>query len=284
MSIAQILQLAVKRLKNRNIVSTELDAELLLASVLACPREYVLAHPEFKLSARQLSKFKNLLKRRINYEPIAYILGKKDFFGLELKVNKNVLIPRPETETVVETALDFIRSNRLNKIIDVGTGSGAIALALKKVRPRADVLAVDDSASALIIAKQNARRYELKIKFIKSDLLSRVSDAELQDSVIVANLPYLSPATIKRYSPVLKRQLAYEPQAALYAGRYGIDAYENLFQQLAKRLAKPRAVFCEIGPCHWRKYYQTAKKYFVRQKVEVKSDLAGKKRCLIIYY
>ncbi|MFA5124240.1 MAG: peptide chain release factor N(5)-glutamine methyltransferase [Patescibacteria group bacterium] len=285
MSIAEILQPAVKKLKNRNIISAELDAELLLASVLARSREFVLAHPEFKLTAKQLGRFKSLLERRINYEPIAYILGSKEFFGLELKVNRNVLIPRPETETVVEMALDYCRRLKIKKpwLIDVGTGSGAIALALKKTLPQAEVLAVDNSTPAVALAKQNAKHHELEIKFIKSDLLSRVSDTELKGSVIVANLPYLSPITIKRYAPALKRQLAYEPKVALYAGRYGTDAYDNLFRQLVSRPVRPRAVFCEIGPCHWREYYRVAKKYFPLQKLEIKPDLAGKKRCLIIY-
>ncbi|MFA6594016.1 MAG: peptide chain release factor N(5)-glutamine methyltransferase [Candidatus Buchananbacteria bacterium] len=284
MSISEILRPAVKKLKNRNIISAELDAELLLAFVLARPREYVLAHPEFKLTAKQLNKFKNLLKRRINYEPIAYILGRKEFFGLEFKVNKNVLIPRPETETLCELAIEFIRANKIKKIVDVGTGSGAIALAVKKSLPQMEVLAVDDSISALLLARQNAKLHKFKINFLKSDLVKNIPDHWLAGSVIVTNLPYLDRATIKKYSKSLKKQLAHEPPGALFAASHGTAAYAGLFKQLVARPVKPRAVFCEIGPCHWQEYYKVAEKYFPATAIKIEPDLAGKKRCLIIEF
>lgn len=282
MSIAQVLQQAVKKLKSRDIISAELDAELLLAEAISRPREYVLAHPEQKLTVKQAAKFKALLKRRQSYEPIAHILGRKEFFGLEFKVNKNVLIPRPETETLCELALDYISQNKIKKIIDVGTGSGAIALAIKKSLPQAEVLAVDDSAPALFLARQNVKRHKYNIKFLKSDLVKNIPDHWLAGSVIVTNLPYLDRATIKKYSKSLKKQLAHEPPGALFAASHGTAAYAELFRQLTIRPIKPRAVFCEIGPCHWQEYYKVAEKYFPASAIKIKQDLAGKKRVLVI--
>ena len=284
MSIQQLLTKAVRQLTRRGVVSAELDAELLLAEAVRRPREYVLAHPECQLTANQAKKFSGYLKRRLAYEPVAYILGRKEFFGLELKVDKRVLIPRPETETVCEFALDFARQNKIKKFIDVGTGSGAIALALKSAAPQAEVLATDDSAPALALARQNARRLKLPVEFLNSDLLQRVSDQRLAGAVIVANLPYLDRATIRKYPAALKKQLAYEPAAALYAGQHGAALYAELFKQLAERSARPRAVFCEIGPCHFQEYYRAARRYFSAKQIGVKNDLAGKKRCLIIEF
>ena len=180
MTIKQSLIRAIKKLESKKIDSPALDSEILLAFVLKKTKAFLYAHPEKKLTKKQLGKFKGLINRRAKYEPVAYIIGQKEFFGFNFLVNKNVLIPRPATENLVSEVINFI--NKQNKktakqktnILDIGTGSGCIIITLSKFVPKKiKLLTIEISKSILKLAQKNAKlhRVRRKIKLIKEDLL-----------------------------------------------------------------------------------------------------------------
>ncbi len=246
-----------------------LDLELILAHILKKPREFILTHPEFKIPTIYNQQLTTFIKRRIGRESLAYILGEKEFYGLKFKVNKNVLVPRPETELLVELALnELTTSNRQPTIIiDVGTGSGNIIISLAKELKKSklriadyQLLATDISNKALAVAKQNAKLHKVdkKIKFLQGDLLKpilkQLSVARLPASpaltrrgrqrgeparqvssqwsvMIIANLPYLSPKIYKNTPKSVKN---YEPKKALLSQKGGLGYYDKLFQQVKK--------------------------------------------------
>jgi release factor glutamine methyltransferase len=218
------------------------DAELLLASVLGCDTVTLFAHPEQVLSTEQAKRFESFVTRRTASEPIQYILGEQEFFGLPFAVTPDVLIPRPETEHLVETALQCIDPQATTRILDVGTGSGAIAIALACNLPNAHVTATDLSPSALAVAQNNARRHGVaaRMAFRHSDLLQVFAGACFD--VIVSNPPYIAD------SEMLEPQVAnYEPHAALYSGPSGLEIYQRLIPQAHAALNTNGWLLLEIG-------------------------------------
>ncbi|MEK7653389.1 MAG: HemK/PrmC family methyltransferase, partial [Patescibacteria group bacterium] len=192
MTINKTLQTATKKLKRAKMPSAELDAEVLLSCAVKKPKEFLFTHPEYQLNKKQEQKFNRFISCRAKGEPVAYLIGHKEFFGLDFVVNKNVLIPRPETELLVEEVINFVKKTISHKpyaIYDVGTGSGNIAIALAKNLPRAKIIATEKSAKALIMAKKNTRLNKVKIDFYRGDLLTPVKNKKID--VVVANLPYL---------------------------------------------------------------------------------------------
>jgi len=264
------------------------EQELILAHILKKSREYVLTHPELSLTKAQKRQFEKLINRRKNHEPLAYILGHKEFYGLDFKVNRNTLIPRPETELLVEETLKNIQTYKhINKlsIIDVGTGSGNIIITLaKNIKEKNNYFAVDISSKALAIARFNAKnnKVDKKIKFIKSNLLNyfTVHCSLLTDScVIVANLPYLSQ---KIYSSTIPDVKNFEPKSALLSGPDGLAHYERLLKQI-KLLSVHCSLstihcFLEISPEQKPKIGKIIRRYFPKSKTIFKKDLAGKWR------
>ncbi len=280
---------------SRNIDS--LDLELLISYIIHKSREFVLAHPEKKISTTNIQKLTQLIERRIKGEPLAYILGEKEFYGLKFKVNKNVLVPRPETELIVDLTLKFILGTQhktsKTKIIDIGTGSGNIIISIVKTIEHAQLpssnlyfLGIDISDKALITAKQNARLHQVynKIKFIKGDLLSSLiqnSRFKIQDSkiIILANLPYLN----AKWKNLLKsndsKSLNFEPKLAFKGGFDGLDIYRRLANQIKlwKNKNKPELIhlFCEIDCTQKDKI----KKIFsFAHKIKLHQDLSQKWR------
>lgn len=233
-----------------------IETEILLGHVLKKSKEFLYTHPEKKLTALELKKFKTLTKRRLKGEPIAYILGYKDFYGLRFKVNKNVLIPRPETEWLVEKAL--IQKNK-NRILDIGTGSGCIAIAIKKHSKTSKVTASDISFKALAVAKANARNQTVKIKFIKSNLFSNLKG---KFDMIIANLPYVPTSDYKK----LKSNLKYEPKLAITDGTNTAEIYKRFLKDVKNHLSPKGLVLLEIDP--------STKKYLPKQALIYK-DIAG---------
>jgi release factor glutamine methyltransferase len=286
MSINQALNQATKKLQSKNISSTRLDAELLLSFVLKKPREYLLAQGEKKIKPTEQKKYSTLILRRAKYEPVAYLTGYKEFYGLKIKVNKNVLIPRPETELLVEEVTNYVRRVKSSKtaILDMGTGSGAIALALAKNLPKAKIWASDASPDALKIARNNAKALKLKINVIYDNLLKHIKTGLVANAVIAANLPYLDKNEIKNFPPEIKRGLKYEPPSALFATRHGTAIYEELFKQISGLSIKPAILISEIGSYHWRDFMRLAKKYFPRELISIKNDLTARPRILIIKF
>ena len=216
------------------------DAELLLAHVLRCDQVALLTHPERPLSASEATQYESVLMRRLRSEPMQYITGQQEFYGLAFEVSPDVLIPRPETEHLVEAVLKHVKPNA--RIVDVGTGSGAIAVALAHALPRAQVTAVDLSPVALEVARRNAQRNAVsdRVTFLLSDLLVAVEGADFD--VIVSNPPYVAEGE------VLEPQVSnYEPRSALYAGPTGLEIYERLIPQARKRLKPDGWLMLEIG-------------------------------------
>lgn len=292
------------------------EVEIILAHILKKSREYVLAHPEIypveyrqgrspqggefhrvKLTEAQKRQFNRLVKRRQNHEPMAYILGHKEFYGLDFKVAKDTLIPRPETEMLVEKALRNMELGTWNKnekltVIDIGTGSGNIIISIAKnieyQKSNIEYKGIDISSEALKVARTNAKKHKVdkKIKFIKSDLLDfllRDTKYQIQDTIIAANLPYLSKTIYNSAIPDVKK---FEPRSALVSGKDGLDHYEKLFKQLITLRQKCSMLhatcYMEISPEQKSKITKLITHYFPKVKPEFKKDLAGKWRMVTL--
>ena len=218
------------------------DAALLLCHIVGKDRAWLLAHPEAPLTPLQIAEYEALLERRARHEPIQYILGEQEFYGLRLRVTPAVLIPRPETEHLVEAVLARLPRDREVKIADVGTGSGAIALALAHSLPLATVDAVDLSEEAIAVAEANARALGLadRVRFHRSDLLSAV--ATQRYDCVASNPPYV-PAEEQ-----LEPQVAlWEPHTALFAGEDGMAVFQRLLPQALTCLADGGLIATELG-------------------------------------
>jgi len=222
------------------------EAEIILADLLGKDRSFLHAYPEFNLTRPQEHRYIELLRRRESNEPLAYILGHKEFYGREFYVDRRVLIPRTETEDLVDQIISYIKSNysikRLIKIADVGTGSGCIAITLARLLPNAKIYATDIDQSALEVAKKNAKYHQVedKIIFLEGDLLSPLSESV---DIIVANLPYIKSAVIKKLDPQISK---WEPKIALDGGADGLALYRVLFKQAEKVLKPNGMIFYEL--------------------------------------
>jgi release factor glutamine methyltransferase len=270
-----------------------IDIEILIANVLKKPREFVLAYPEYKLTQAQYRKLNNLIGRRSKGEPIAYILGHKEFFGLDFAVSRHTLVPRPETEQVVEQALSSVIGQRTSSVvIDIGTGSGNIIISIVKKLADDGLLmtdcaffAIDISKDALKVSKKNAKAHGMdkKIKFLHGDLLepflkNKEYGLRNHNLIITANLPYLDTAWKNLLKSTETKGLKFEPSIALYAGKDGLDAYRKLAVQLKtlkEQTSCETTVLCEIG--HLQKKGM-AEIFSFAKSATFKKDLAGKWR------
>jgi release factor glutamine methyltransferase len=221
-SVRAALAGATDRLASAGCDTPRLDAELLLGEALGAGRSELLVSSGRRLDDASAARFEALLRRREGREPVAYILERKAFRHLELSVDHRVLVPRPETELLVEAGLDRPYGAR---VVDVGTGSGAVALALKQERPDLCVTATDASPDALSVARANARRLGLDVAFHRADLLAGVPGGF---DTVLANLPYVADADLTRLSPEVAD---YEPRLALSGGSDGLDAIRRLVAQ-----------------------------------------------------
>ena len=222
------------------------DAALLLRHVLAISHAAQLTEPERELTTEQQATFDALILRRIANEPIQYITGEQEFYGLTLRVTPAVLIPRPETEHLVEAVLAELNLAQSLRILDVGTGSGAIAIALAFHLPNAQITAVDLSAAALEVAAANTARHALagRIRYLKSDLLDAFPPDEAPFAAIVSNPPYVPAAYRASLHPQVRD---HEPAAALFAGPDGLDIYRRLIPQARAALQHNGLLALEIG-------------------------------------
>jgi release factor glutamine methyltransferase len=245
MVVRDILHESIKALEAAGIPSARLDAEVLLSFCLGDDRLEFYKNPDKTISQMQLDAYRNLLARRLQWEPVAYITGRKEFWSFTLEVNNSVLIPRPDTEIIVEEALDVCRNfTSLDmRILDIGTGSGAIALALASEIDGAKVMATDISAAALALAQKNAAALGLKerIDFRQGNLFEPVDG--LFD-IIVSNPPYIA-ANDYEELPVSVKD--FEPSEALLAGVSGLEFYEKLIYSAAAYLKKNGWLLLEIG-------------------------------------
>jgi release factor glutamine methyltransferase len=252
--LGELLLSAIAHLEAHDVGSPRLNAEVLLMFSLNVDRAYLYAHSDRELTPEEISRYQEALDLRSQGVPSQYITGHQEFWGLDLIVTPAVLIPRPETEHVVETTLELVRSQKIErpKIVDVGTGSGCIALALAHELPNADIHAEDVSPAALEIARANAARLQLseRVHFDESDLLSvfnQQSKSDSQESLfdfVVSNPPYVGECEADKVQREVKK---FEPKIAVFGGYEGVDIIRRLIPQ-AHALLKPGGwLLMEIG-------------------------------------
>jgi release factor glutamine methyltransferase len=233
---------ALAALRQRLVASptAALDAELLVATVLGTSRAALAADPDRALQPEELLALESLVRRRVAGEPVAYLTGRREFWSLELEVTPDVLVPRPETELLVEGALAAIASHARPAVLDLGTGSGAVAIAIASDRPQAAVTATDVSAAALAVAKRNAARLGLRnIRFFEGSWYGPLAGARFD--VIASNPPYVAQGDIAL------AELAFEPRLALVAGAQGLDALAAICAGAPGHLAPAGTLLLEHG-------------------------------------
>lgn len=266
-----------------------LDRELLLASAIKKDRSFLLAHPEYELTPTQERRFKQWTSQREAHEPLAYILGEKEFYGLLFSVNRFTLIPRPETELLVETALQILYGKKNNKkiaVIDVGTGSGCILISIVKnfLTKKNSTLpisffATDISLRALNLAKKNATRHGVRkeISFVQSHLFKAIEKklSSFDEVILLANLPYLSQKIYTEAAPTVRD---FEPQTALLSGVDGLDHYRELLQEISDlQLSRKVDFLLEISPEQATFFESKPSPYSIKIR-KILPDLTGRSR------
>lgn len=221
-----------------------IDAQVLLAHVVRADRAWLIAHPTDALAHSQAEQFFALARQRRDGEPVAYLTGWREFWGLSLAVDRSVLIPRPETETLVECALRRLPADRPLGVLELGTGSGAIALAIAYERPRTEVLATDRSAAALVVARKNAERMKLaNVRWLQSDWYADLPTGGARFELIASNPPYVA----ERDAHLREGDVRFEPRTALCAGVDGLDALRIIIRGARERLVEGGALVVEHG-------------------------------------
>ena len=254
-----------------------LDAQILLSFVTGKDKEFLYSHPENNITADQERKFNELIARRSTGEPIAYLIQTKEFYDLEFFVDNRVLIPRPDTELLIDEVKNIYQKN--NIIADVGTGSGAIAVTLSKIL-HAKVLATDISEEALEVAKKNAEFHQVQIDFFQGNLIEPIKNHQVD--ILVANLPYGDEKVWSQRNNKKTIGLKFEPAIALYAENSGLDLFDKLFRQISELGKPPKHTLIEIDSIQERPVVNIIKNYLTPELIETKKDLSGLKRVLII--
>jgi release factor glutamine methyltransferase len=274
MWVKDILDKGTAALREARVDSPRLDAEVLLSHVLRCERVMLLKEPERRLSDSESAFFMSLVARRAAAEPIAYLTGKKEFMGLVFNVSPAVLIPRPETELLVETAAALLSGIARPVIADVGTGSGAIAVSLAFLAPGARVFAVDADPAALTVAEDNAVKHGVadRVTFAVGDLLEPLRGQVAVFDLVAANLPYIPSAAMEALPPEVRR----EPTAALDGGPDGLLFYRRLVPEVKRLLKRGGRLLAEIDPGQARA--MSALFQAGTWSVEFRADLSGRTR------
>jgi release factor glutamine methyltransferase len=242
-TILEVLRWTAGRFERQGVATARLDAELLATRAFSRTRVELYTCFDQPLGEEELAAYRGLVQRRTAGEPVAYILGRKEFWSLDLEVDPRVLIPRPDTETLVEQALEILGTKASPaRVADVGTGSGALALAIKKERPADDVVAVDISEDALSVARSNGTRLGLDVRFVQGDLVAPLASLEPFD-LVVSNPPYVQSADIATLAP----EVRCEPHLALDGGPDGLEVVRRLAQDARAVLAPAGALAMEIG-------------------------------------
>lgn len=283
MTISEFLYRAKNQLSSVS-ETPDLDAEILLAFVIKKERTFLFSRPEYLLSSEQKNEGGRLLQQRILGKPIAQILGKSEFYGLEFLVNEHTLIPRPETEILVENALPYLQNDEI--LIDVGTGSGCIPISLGKKANIQKIIAIEKSNTALEMAKKNAEKHQVEVNFICNDFMSelRIKNSELRKKmrevsdvpkIITANLPYV-PNELRHPSTKC------EPDTAIFSGKDGLDHYRDFFMTLAKFYFDFDVCLFEFHSPQKEFFESTLPQAFSNYSLAFVSDLSGKPRLGIL--
>jgi release factor glutamine methyltransferase len=243
MNCAHLLKEAESQLDMKGVPTPALDAQVLLAHCIGRDRSFLHAHPECEFSDAEARMFRLLVARRMNREPVAYITGMKEFWSLPFAVNRNVLIPRPDTEIVVEAALNLFERREKTRILEIGTGSGAISIAIATEREKAIITATDYSREALAVAVRNALNNgaEQRITFLQGDLFTPVTG---RYDIIVSNPPYISEGDFDLLDPEVRE---HEPREALIAGPHGTEFHGRLVEGAPDFLADGGWLVMELG-------------------------------------
>ncbi|MBL7022031.1 peptide chain release factor N(5)-glutamine methyltransferase [Patescibacteria group bacterium] len=269
-SISKALIQAINKLNDYS-TSASLDAEVLLSSILKKDKSYLLANPDIKLNIFQQLKYNRLINKRIKQYPIAYITGSKEFYGLDFKVNKYTLVPRPESELFID---ELKKINPINKaIVDIGTGCGCLIISTAKHIPNNSFLGIDISKKALKVAKQNASKHNINMYFMQNDLLTNLN---VKIDILIANLPYLTPEQMNETSIIR------EPSTALLSGADGLDHYRKLLKQVKNLEYKPEYILLEINPEQAKTLIIFINRLLPNYSIEEIKDLTNKVRLLKI--
>ena len=242
MKISEALKKSTEMLSEHNIENPHLDAQVIIAHILETEPFRLLVDAEKEIPPNKIKKLQNLIQRRSRYEPVAYITGSKEFYAIDFSVDKSTLIPRPETELLVDMAIYYAPMNAT--MLDIGTGSGAIAIAVKLSRSDLKITAIDISAEALLVAKKNAEKIlsdNDNIKFLKSDLFKNLKDSKFD--LIVSNPPYIN---INKKNE-LALDLMYEPKQALFTEGNGIAIIKKIISESKEYLTNDGILLLEIG-------------------------------------
>ncbi len=276
MVYSEIIEKGINFLKKNKIKNPYLDTELILSKVINKKRNEILLNINNKLKNKDITNFKKYLLRRYEKEPMAYILGYKHFWKSKFLTNKSVLIPRPDTELIIEEALNYLPIEKTKKILDVGTGSGCIIVSLLKERPKCSATALDISKNAINVAKTNAKLHQLenKINFINIDIDKYKS---YNYDLIISNPPYINNIDLRRLDDDIK---FHEPKLALSGGSDGFRVLKKVIIKSKKLLKINGKLILEIGH---RQKNQCSKilnenGYYINQ---ISKDLSGKDRCIV---
>ena len=276
MNIEEILKKEINNLKQNNIENSTLKAKILLANILNVKKEYLLIHSEEQVKQEDKIKYENCIKELIKGKPLQYITNKQEFMGLDFYVDENVLIPQPDTEILVEKAIEIAETTQKNKILDMCTGSGCIAISLAKKINNAQIIAVDISNNALNVANKNAinNNVENKIKFINSDMFNNIEE---KFDIIVSNPPYIETETINK----LEIEVQNEPHLALDGGIDGLKFYKIIANNAFKYLNENGYLLLEIGYNQQNSVTQLLQDIGKYKNIETVKDLGGNYRVVI---
>ena len=269
MNLKRALSQARKILAENKIDDASIEGEILLRHMLGITRAQLFASLDNDISDAQLDDFMKLVARRVNGEPTAYITGHREFYGLDFTVNQYVLIPRPETELLVDKVISLCRKHSYSKIADIGTGCGAIAVSLAVNLPSVEIYATDISAAALEVARQNCMKHGVagRITLLTGDLLESIPEAV---DLIIANMPYVRASDIPSKGP-----LSFEPRLALDGGEKGLDKIRLLCHQAGKKLKDKASLLLEIGQGQAGEVVSILHNMFPQASIGVEKDLSG---------
>jgi release factor glutamine methyltransferase len=280
----EILNQAVEKLRLAGIDRPRTNTELLLGAVLNKSKADLYLNKDRILTSDEIEKFNHYLKERIVHKPVQYIIGTVEFFGLEFKVDERVLIPRPETETLVEVIIEQLKDKENSKIIDLGTGSGAIAVSLAKNLKEAFVYATDVSKDALNVAKENAIRnnVENQIEFVCGDLFEPLKNKNLEGQIdcVVSNPPYVSKEELESLPKEIKD---YEPEVALASEEEGVFFHKRIVEGSFDFLKEGGMLALEVGLGQARKVAELIQNHLAFKNAEIKKDMGGIERIVVAY-
>lgn len=274
LNIQEIQKYCIDKLKENNIEDYNLKTKLLICKVIEKPKEYLIINDIEELAEEKILEIKNNIDKIIEGYPIQYITENQEFMGLDFFVNENVLIPQPDTEILVEEVIEIARNIEKPKILDLCTGSGAIAVSLKKYIEQAELIASDISLKALEVAKINAKNNDTEIEFIESDLFEKIDE---KFDIIVSNPPYIKTKIIKKLSLEVQK----EPHIALDGGQDGLDFYRKIIDNAYKYLQENGYLALEIGYDQKEEVIELIENSNQYKDVYSKKDLAGNDRIIV---